>query len=457
MARLNFDYHGNGARRFAPGVHATLPEDSFSRDTRRTMTAEPAEIVCVRISDLRIYKQSEIGADVSTIPRAAVEPALLESLAHDSCPSGVCAQTPSLGNGACSVESKTPERRQRVFLQVLGIGLTIGICSAVTATPAVQSLSSGGLLRAEPTAVDAVNVVDIVERARRQFEAGRYLDAIDTLNTSTPSASSAAALMWLGRAHLELGDYAAAVAALERAVACTPADSESHRWLGRAYGEEADRARSLSLAGRVRREFEEAVRLDSTNIAAHRDLLQFHLDAPWVAGGRDGRARQELAKIAALDPVAGHLARGAYLSHHGDGASAAGEYRAVLESRTTNIDHVFEVAEFYERRGDAPGLRAAIEAATAINSGDPRALYYRGALDVMTRADLAGAESSLRAYLAVPPRSDRPSAADTHEWLGRLYERTGSLEKAVVEYRQVLALAARHRSANEALRRLERH
>jgi tetratricopeptide (TPR) repeat protein len=347
-----------------------------------------------------------------------------------------------------NTRAKRPAARPaRVVLQICAVALTVGICAIAGAES-----SAGDQLRG----ADAM-VAEAIDQARGQFEAGRYLDVINTLKANAASASNVAALVWLGRAHLELRDYAAAIVDVERAVALAPNDSEAHRWLGRAYGEEADRARSLSLARRVRVQFEEAVRLDSTNLAAHRDLLEFHLEAPWVAGGSDRRARRELAEIAALDPAAGHLARGAYFKHHDDVARAAAEYAAVLESRPANIDYAFEVAEFHEQAGDAPGLRAAIEAAMAINAADPRVLYYRGAFEVITRADTGKAESALKAYLTVPSRSDRPSAVQTHEWLGRLYEYVGSRAKAIAEYGKALTLAPGRKSAKDALRRLEQN
>jgi tetratricopeptide (TPR) repeat protein len=340
-------------------------------------------------------------------------------------------------------------RRKRGLPHVCEVTLTIAICAGAGAPISAERPIDEQLRDAD------VALATAVDQARGQFEAGQYVEVINTVNAHTASASNAEALMWVGRARLELRDYAAAIVDLERAVALAPNDSETHRWLGRAYGEEADRTRSFSLARRVRIQFEEAVRLAPTNVAAHRDLLEFHLEAPKIVGGRDRRAQQEVDALAALDPTAGRLARGAYLKHHDDAARAAAEYAAVLESMPANIDYVFEVADYYEDVGDTAGLQRAITVATGINASDSRVLYYRGVVEVMRRADVGGAESSLKAYLVVPPRSDRPSAVKTHEWLGRLYEHVGSRAKAIAEYARALALAPERKSVKEALRRLE--
>src|SRR4029453_9493404 len=110
-------------------------------------------------------------------------------------------------------------------------------------------------------------------------------------SVETPSAP---VLFWLGRAQFELHDYPAAIQTLERGVALAPADAQTHRWLGRAVGEEPNRKSSFSLAIRVRRQFEEAVRLDPMNLDARRDLLEFYLEAPRLLGGGDEKARRKV-------------------------------------------------------------------------------------------------------------------------------------------------------------------
>jgi tetratricopeptide (TPR) repeat protein len=329
-----------------------------------------------------------------------------------------------------------------------GILSGLGICIAVIVALARPAQATSDSCQ-DAAALDAA-----IGQACQQFAVGRYGEAVELLKSvETPTA---AALLWLGRAQFELRDYPGAIQTLKRGTALAPGDSELHRWLGRAYGEEADRRRSFTMAVRVRREFEEAVRLDSTNIAARRDLLEFYLQAPRILGGGDGMARRQVAEIADLDPVAGHLASAASARRHGDVSRADADYKAVLQAEPRSVEPYFEAAEFYEERQDAAGLRAATDGALRIAPADPLLLYFRGVLQVIDGAELSGAETSLNSYLAIPPRSDRPGHASTHEWLGRLYERTGPLARAVAEYRAALTLEPGRKFAKESLHRLGR-
>src|SRR5208282_1202037 len=165
------------------------------------------------------------------------------------------------------------------------------------------------LLRADPPPDASATI----QTAQRQFNAGNYSAAITTLQSAvTQNSSNAEAYYWLGRSYYEVNDYDNAVAQAEKSVALDPKNSLYHQWLGRAYGGKADRDRSFSLAKKVKSEFKEAVSLDGSNIEARRDLEQYCLDAPWIAGGSKDEALEQVNAIAAVDPIAGHLARAEY-------------------------------------------------------------------------------------------------------------------------------------------------
>lgn len=297
---------------------------------------------------------------------------------------------------------------------------------------------------ATSSASAAEPVADAVERAQRQFEAGRYQDVVAGLQRALArEPKTAAAYYWLGRAYFELHDYEHAIDAVRHSIELNPNDSDSHWWLGRAYGTKADRSRSLLAARRARQEFEEAVRLNPSNIGARRDLLEFYVDAPRILGGGNDKALGQVDAIAAIEAVAGRLARAAYWALRRDVPRARAEYGAVLGMKPATVNAYLEAAEFYEKHPDIDALKAVLDGAGQIDPSDSRLLYYRGVLGVQTRSTPEETERSLKAYLDVPGRSDWPSHTSTHQWLGRLYESLGRQREAAAEY-------AASRSSSEA-------
>ena len=103
----------------------------------------------------------------------------------------------------------------------------------------------------------------VADSAGDMLSSGRIDDAIAELNTrlvSTPADADSSNL--LCRAYFTLEEWDRAESLCRKAVALDPDNSRFHLWLGRVYGEKADRANFMSaarLAGKVRGEFERAV------------------------------------------------------------------------------------------------------------------------------------------------------------------------------------------------------
>ena len=297
-----------------------------------------------------------------------------------------------------------------------------------------------------------------IQTAQHQFNAGNYTAAIATLQAVTSQGPSAAAAYWLGRCYYEMHDYDNSIAQLEKAVSLDPKNSVYHQWLGRADGGKADRDHSFSVAKRVKKEFQEAVRLDPSNIAARRDLEEYCLDAPWIAGGSKDEAIEQVNAIAALDPVQGHLARALYdregLKKPDD---AENDIRQVLNAKPKTADPYFEAADFFEARNKPADMQEAIQAASQVAPNDPRLAFHRGVAAVLANTNLPAAEQDLKSYLAsAPERSDWPSYASAREWLGRLYEAQGKRADAAEQYRAALQLEPKNKKARERLNALEK-
>ena len=305
--------------------------------------------------------------------------------------------------------------------------------------------------------VIAADASALIQTAQRQFNAGNYSAAITTLQSAvTQNPNSAEAYYWLGRTYYEVHDYDNAIAAAEKSVALDPKNSVYHQWLGRIYGGKADRDRSFSYARKVKKKFEAAVQLNPDNIAARRDLEEYDLQAPWVVGGNKDEAKAQVDAIAALDPIAGHLARGVYDL---DGAKksdlAEKEYREVLAAKPAKIDPYLEVIAFFQQQNKPADMDTAIQAAALVAPNDPRLGYWRGAALTLANSNLADAEKYLKAYLAsTPERSDWPSHSAARGWLGRVYEAQGKRSEAAEQYRAALQLDPNDKDAKTRLDRL---
>ncbi|HEV2341624.1 MAG TPA: tetratricopeptide repeat protein [Candidatus Acidoferrales bacterium] len=294
--------------------------------------------------------------------------------------------------------------------------------------------------------------------AKQEFDSGDYASAIQLLRALvSQNAGGAEAHFWLGRCYYETKDFNDSVSELEKATQSESDSSIYHQWLGRAYGEKADRDRSFLTARKVKKEFEQAVKLDPSNISARRDLEDYLLEAPWIVGGSKDEALAQVQEIEKLDPVQGHLARADYDSHLGKNEDAANEYNAVLDPGPQKIGVYYELADYYGKQANGAQVdRMALEA-EKLDAKDPRLAYYHGEARVLMGSDLDVAEQDLKSYLAsTKERSDWPSHSAARYWLGRLYEQQGKKMDAAEQYRASLQLDPGRKDAKKRLEQLEK-
>jgi len=297
-----------------------------------------------------------------------------------------------------------------------------------------------------------------IQSAQHQFNSGNYSAAIKTLQTAASQNPSSAELQfWLGRCYYELRDYDNAISAAEKSVELDTKNSLYHQWLGTIYGGKADRDHSFSYARKVKKEFEEAVRLNPSNVKARRDLEQFCMEAPWVVGGNKDEARNQVTAIEGIDPIEGHLASADFYLESKKPELAEKEYRDVLAAKPKQIDPYFEVISFFTHQNKPADLETAIQAAAQAAPNDPRLAYARAVSAVLSNKDFPRAEEYLKSYLAsTPDRSDWPSHAAAREWLGRLYEAEGKRAEAAEQYRAALQLEPARKEAKSRLEKLEK-
>jgi tetratricopeptide (TPR) repeat protein len=339
--------------------------------------------------------------------------------------------------------------RRHAHIPRFSLALRIGMAMLATIVLLGAAVESRSVMASDSSGA--------IQTAQRQFNSGNYTAAIKTLQSLGQASANAEAQYWIGRCYYELRDYDNAISAAEKAVELDPKNSVYHQWLGTIYGGKADRDRSFSYARKVKKEFEEAVRLNPSNVEARRDLEQYDMEAPWVVGGSKDEAREQVTAIEAIDPVEGHLAHGAYELNAKRPELAEKEYRAVLAAKPKRVEPYLDVIRFFIHENKPADVEAAIQAAAQVSPNDPRLGYYRGASRVLAGTELPRGEEYLKSYLASSPdRSDWPSHAGAREWLGRLYEAEGKRAEAAEQYRAALQLDPGQKEAKSRLEKLEK-
>ena len=326
----------------------------------------------------------------------------------------------------------------------------------------LAAFSAASLIIAPPCVNAAVR--ELPGDIDRLYNGGLYRQAAEALTAAIQREPQESSLhYWLGRCFYELRDYNRAVSSLERAIALEPDRSDYHDWLGKSYGRKAEEANrftpfsSISLAHKTRREFETAVRLDANNLEAQRDLIRYLMNAPGIVGGSEPAAEQRVHALSAVNSIEGELAQAELLASRKKFDEANQQYRKILNLKPDRIGVYFEIAEYYRDRGDAGQMSEAVEAGAPLAPSDHRLDYYRGIALILGNRNQGEAEKDLHHYLDTVPDNDNvPSHSTTHEWLGKLYDKEGQLDRAAQEYRAALILDPRNKQASEALKALQK-
>jgi len=299
------------------------------------------------------------------------------------------------------------------------------------------------------------------EAGQRAYEASEYATAAQELQAAAAkNPQNGDVQLLLTKTYLELQDHDKAIRSAERAVAIDPQNSVYHEWLGRAYGEKADHAAWFSAVGfakKTRKEFETAVQLDGKNFSARQVLIEFDCSAPGMVGGGEEKAIPQIQQLTELDPAEGHFAAGNCRRQKKDYSAADAEFSKALESHPKSAELIYDIGDYFVKRGQPERLLAVSDAGEHLAPADPRGQFYRGVALILKKECPETAERLLREYAKkAPTRSGYPRPAIAHAWLGRLFEQQNKTAAAQEEFENALKLDPKNKTAQEALKRLKK-
>jgi tetratricopeptide (TPR) repeat protein len=289
---------------------------------------------------------------------------------------------------------------------------------------------------------------------------GRVDEALSALHGQlTHAPNDATAHNLLCRAYFTLGDWDRGIAACEKAVSLAPGNSQYHLWLGRAYGEKADRSGWMTAAGlasHVRSEFETAVRLNPNNVDARSDLAEFYLEAPGIVGGGRDKAVHQAESLLTLDPARAHWVNGRLAEKKRDFAAAEDEYKKAIDASHGGAAAWLNLGLFYRHRERWDDMEQALLHVRSAPLDRPDALVDAAEILLHAQRNLREVAQLLRAYLSSDSKVEQAPAFKAHYLLGSAVEKLGDKQAAAAEYRSALALAREFHPAQEALQRVSR-
>jgi tetratricopeptide (TPR) repeat protein len=256
------------------------------------------------------------------------------------------------------------------------------------------------------------------------------------------------------------GDRTTPLPLAEKALALDGKTAKYHRQVAEVQGVMAQHANAfqqLFLARRFRKEIDAALALDPRDLQAWRDLLEYYLLAPGIAGGDSKKAAATAERIVEIDAAEGFLARARVAGFHKRTAEVEGFLRKATEAMPPSYRARIALAQFYlagHRRlneaevqaKDAIKLaRGRVDAYTVLAQiyaersawdelesvladaarevPDDLVPYYRAAESLIAAGrDPERAGRYLRIYVGQEPEGNEPSAADAARQLKRLRE-----------------------------------
>ncbi len=310
---------------------------------------------------------------------------------------------------------------------------------------AVLSGTTANLMHAEGSAP--------LEIARADLQAGRADEALHKLWDSVhQSPQNAEAYNLLCRTYLSEEHWDEAVGSCEKAVQLEPSNSEFHLWLGRAYGEKADRISFVGayvLSKKVRSEFETAVQLNPQNVEALSDLGEFYSAAPALVGGGTDKADEVARKLDPLDPARAHDLRARIAEAQKDYAKAENEFKTAITVSPKPANNWMTLGSFYRRRQRWDDMVAAIRSGIAADKEHGTALPNGAWVLMRANREPQLALQMMESYLASPRKTEEAPAFVIHTDVARLKKQLGDTAGAQQELAAATALASDYKKALE--------
>ncbi|WP_289027805.1 tetratricopeptide repeat protein [uncultured Paraglaciecola sp.] len=199
---------------------------------------------------------------------------------------------------------------------------------------------------------------------------------------------------------------------IEKAAEKQTDNAEIHYWRGRIMGSQAQNSvfSALSYAGKSLDSFTLAVELKPDSVLYRNALMQFHLQAPGIAGGDVEIAKQQVLRITELDVKAGLKAEIDYAFAEDDELAAQQLLNDAMLAYEDIPDFYFDAGMIQQRQEHYSKAFEYFTQAISKKAEDERsvkakysAFYQLGKTSVLSEQNIEAGISALQEYVANYP------------------------------------------------------
>ena len=243
---------------------------------------------------------------------------------------------------------------------------------------------------------------------------------------------------------------------IEKAVQLQPNNSDYHLWYGHALGAIAlhsSKLKLIGLAGKVKHEFETAVKLDPASVNARIALMEYYTNAPGIAGGSKEKAMQHAEAARRLNAYRGALAVADVHASSSNWSAAEQELRKLGKTYPDSADVGVNLLVMFQNAKQFDRAFATVDSLRRVQPNEPVWLYQTGRIASVSGQQLERGEEALKAYLKIREERNRTAHAFAQYRLGLVYEKQGKKDLAKQSFQAALADQPRHAEAKKGLAR----
>jgi tetratricopeptide (TPR) repeat protein len=193
----------------------------------------------------------------------------------------------------------------------------------------------------------------------------------------------------------------------------------------------------LGLAKKIKKSMEHSLAFDPENLDALESLVQFHIQAPGIAGGDKGEAKILVAKIAKLDALKGHIIGASLAAIEEDYAQAFTHLDQALILSPDNTDIYMGMAGItvaQEKYAEAIPL---FEHCLQVEPDNFNCRYQLGKAAQIGDIEDEKAIAAFQAVIASKP-DDVSYTAYSYYRMGNVYKQNGDIAAAKKNYQLAL-------------------